>query len=220
MSRRFWIWAISVLAVAVLVAGVVITAIAGVNYRDTRAAEDARGEALDAGKQTAALMFGYEPDNVEQNVEQTRKALAGDAQKQYNEIITEADLVAEVRKQQVKSEVTIQEAGVVSADAEKALILIFMNQSVTKGGKDLVSVEASRLQYSMVRSGDKWLVSNIDILTDDSVKARLAEEGNKVGSSTVPAPASSGSPTPAVPTEPAAPAEPATPATPAPSSAP
>jgi Mce-associated membrane protein len=65
----------------------------------------------------------------------------------------------------------------------------------------------------MVRSGDKWLVSNIDILTDDSVKARLAEEGNKVGSSTVPAPAS-GSPTPA------APAEPAAPATPAPSPAP
>jgi Mce-associated membrane protein len=212
-------WAVTVLAVVVLVAGAVITTILGLNYRDAQAADDARDEALDAGKQTAALMFGYQPDNVEQNVDQTRKALSGAAQKQYNEIITEANLVDEVRKQQVKSEVSIQEAGVVSADADKALILIFMNQSVTKNGKDLVSVEASRLQYSMERSGDKWLVTNIDILTDDSVKARLAQDADKPGASSVPAPVPSGS-APAESPAPAGTPAPAQPSTPVPAPAP
>lgn len=186
MSRRFWLWAVSLLTVALLVAGVVITTIVGLDYRDSKLAEDGRGDALDAGKHTATLMFGYEPADVEKNVEQTRNSLSGPAEKQYDEIVKEANLVTEVRKQQVKSEVSIQEAGVVNSDRDKALILIFMNQSVTKGGKDLVSVEASRLQYSMERHGDKWLVSNIDILTDDSVKARLAEEADKPGASTVP----------------------------------
>lgn len=197
MSRRFWLWAVSLLTVAILIAGVVITTIVGLDYRDTKLAEDARGEALDAGKQTATVMFGYEPGDVEKNVEQTRNSLTGPAEKQYDEIVKEANLVTEVGKQQVKSVVSIQEAGVVHSGRDKALILIFMNQSVTKGGKDLVSVEASRLQYSMERHGDKWMVSNIDIITDDSVKARLAEEADKPGASTVPVPAPSSAPAPA-----------------------
>ncbi|MCZ4551982.1 hypothetical protein [Gordonia rubripertincta] len=204
MSRRFWTWTVSLLAVALLVAGAVITTIVGLDYRDTKLAEDARGEALDAGKQTAAVMFGYQPDNVEQHVADTRKSLSGAAEQQYDEIIKESNLVAEVQKQQVKSEVSIQDAGVVSSTRDKALLLIFMNQSVTKGGKDLVSVNASRLQYSMERSGGEWKVTNIDILTDDSVKARLAEEADKPGASTAPAPApASSAPAPAPAPEPA-----------------
>lgn len=193
-------WTVSVLAVALLVAGAIITTIVGLDYRDTKLAEDARGEALDAGKQTAGIMFGYQPDNVEQHVADTRESLSGPAQQQYDEIITEANLVAEVQKQQVKSEVSIQDAGVVSSTRDTALLLIFMNQSVTRDGKDLVSVNASRLQYSMEREGDRWLVTNIDILTDDSVKARLAEDADKPGASTIPVP---------VPSDPSgAPAEP------------
>ena len=207
MSRRFLLWTVSVLTVCLLVAGAIITTIVGLHYRDTKLAEDARGDALEAGKQTATLMFGYQPDNVEQHVADTRKSLSGPAEQQYDEIIKEANLVAEVQKQQVKSEVSIQDAGVVTSSREKALLLIFMNQSVTKGGKDLVSVNASRLQYSMERSGDKWLVTNIDILTDDSVKARLAEEDDKPGASSVPVP---------VPSEPAPPQSPAPAETPVP----
>lgn len=205
MTRRFWMWAVSLLAVAILIAGVVITTILGLGYRDKRLAEDARGEALDAGKATAAIMFGYQPDNVQQHVDDTRKSLSGAAEKQYDEIIKESNLVSEVQKQQVKSQVEIQDAGVVDSSRDKALILIFMNQSVTKGGKDLVSVEASRLQYSMERQGDKWLVTNIDILTDDSVKARLAEDADKPGASTVQVPAPSGSSAPAPSPAPATP---------------
>lgn len=197
MTRRFWMWAVSLLAVVLLIAGVVITTILGLGYRDKRLAEDARGEALDAGKATASIMFGYQPDNVQQHVDDTRKSLSGAAEQQYDEIIKESNLVTEVQKQQVKSQVEIQDAGVVDNSRDKALILIFMNQSVTKGGKDLVSIEASRLQYSMERKGDRWLVTNIDILTDDSVKARLAEDADKPGASTVPVPAPSGSSAPA-----------------------
>lgn len=200
MSRKFWWWTVSVLTVVILVAGVVITTITGLHYRDTKLAEDARGEALDAGTHTATMMFGYQPDNVAQQVEQTKTLLTGPAQKEYDEIVTNTNLVVAVKDQQVKSEVTIQEAGVVNATRDTALILIFMNQSVTKGGKDLVSIEASRLEYSMERSGDKWLVSNIDILTDDSVKARLATEADKAGASTVPVPApATPNPNPATP---------------------
>ncbi|PXW35438.1 UNVERIFIED_CONTAM: Mce-associated membrane protein [Williamsia faeni] len=212
MSRKFWWWTVSVLTVVILVAGVVITTITGLHYRDTKLTEDARGESLEAGTHAATMMFGYAPDNVAQQVEQTKTLLTGAAQKEYDEIITNANLVVAVKDQQVKSEVTIQEAGVVNSTQDTALLLIFMNQSVTKGGKDLVSIEASRLEYSMEKSGDKWLVSNIDILTDDSVKARLATEADKVGASTVPVPAPEGSATPG----PAAPA----PSTPAPAPTP
>ena len=188
MSRKFWWWAVSVLTVVILVAGVVITTIAGLNYRDTKATEDARGEALAAGTHTAMVMFGYDPNNVAQQVEQAKTLVTGAAAKEYDQIITDSNLVVAVKDQQVKSEVTIQEAGVVTNTDDTALILIFMNQSVTKGGKDVVAINPSRLQYSMERSGDKWLVTNIDIITDDSVKAQLATDADKAGASTIPVP--------------------------------
>ena len=119
------------------------------------------------------VMFGFDPASVDGNVAQAKAALVGNARTTYDGIMQSSDLSAQVKQQKVTSTVTIQEAGVSSASANRATVLIFMNQSVSKGDNQLVRVEPSRVEYSMVKSGDRWLIDDITVITDDSLRKKL-----------------------------------------------
>ncbi|GAC68068.1 hypothetical protein [Gordonia soli] len=201
------------LAVLVVAAAVVATFL-GIRYSDSRATEDARTSALESARQYATTMFGYNPQNVSQHIEASMDVLTGDAKPTYDDLITKNNLAAEVRKQQVVSEVTIQDAGVVTNTKDTAEVLIFMNQSVTRSNKELVRVDPSRLTFTMQRDGNRWLVNGIDVITDDSFKSR-AEQADTPPPGAVPAPTVS-QPSTSAP----APASGANPALPVPSPAP
>ena len=99
--------------------------------------------------------------------------LTGPAKPEYTKLITENNLASEVRKQQLVSEVTIQDAGVVTNTADTSKVLIFMNQSVTRGQKELVSINPSRLTFNMELQGDRWMINNIEVITDDTFRSKL-----------------------------------------------
>ncbi len=186
--------------VLLILAGAVAATVLGLRYAGANSDEDARSAALDAGKRYATVMFGFTPADVDANVAQAKAALVGNARTTYDDIMKSSDLSAEVKKQNVNSAVSIQEAGVVSGDAERAVVLIFMNQSVTRGQTELVRVEPSRVQYSMRKSGDRWLIDDIQVITDNSLRDKL-----HLG----PAPSTDPSATPSVsPPAPSAPAAP------------
>lgn len=180
----------------------------GLRYFDARMTENARNDAVAAGKQYAATMFGYTPQNIDAHIEQTRRVLMGSASADYDRLVNDSKLAAGVKEQGIVSEVTIQDAGVVtgSATRDSAQVLLFMNQSVTRGNKELVRIDPSRLTYTMNRENGVWKISAIDVITDDSFRSKLAEtDGAPAGgiplSPTASAPGS-GAPTstPAVPT--------------------
>ncbi|MEH3155552.1 MAG: hypothetical protein PGN29_09455 [Gordonia paraffinivorans] len=187
----------AVLALLV-VAGAVAATVLGLRWSSATDREDARGAALDAGKRYATVMFGFDPATVDGNVAQAKAGLVGKALTTYDDIMKSSDLSAQVKQQKVTSTVTIQEAGVSSASANRATVLIFMNQSVSKGDNQLVRVEPSRVEYSMVRSGDRWLIDDITVITDDSLrqKLKLAPSDAPSASGAV-APPGSSTPTPA-----------------------
>lgn len=186
---------------AVLVVGAVAVAgVLGVRYFDARATEDARDDVLAAAKSYATTMFGYDPGNVSDHVNRSRAIVTGAAQQQYNEKVVPASFVSEVRKQQIVSQAVIQDAGVVTNTRDSATVLIFMNQSVSRGGKELVRVDPSRLTFAMIKDGDRWLISDISLITDDSFRSRIGETSTAPsGTTPTPVPGSS-TPSSAVPT--------------------
>lgn len=205
-------------AVAILLVASVATAtFLGIRYFDGRATENARGSSLDAAKQYATTMFGYTPNTVDQHIAASRDVLTGGAQQQYNDLVTKNNLASEVRKQGVVSDVTIQDAGVVTNTADTSKVLIFMNQSVTRGDKQLVRVDPSRLTFSMVQSGGRWMIDGIDVITDDSFRSLLAHTDKPPANGVPlnPTPAAPSAPAPAAPSAPA----PAAPSAPAPAPA-
>ncbi len=161
-----------VLAVLV-VAALVATAFLGYRYTEGRSVEDARESSLAAARDYANTMFGYNAENVSDHIDQSMSVLTGPAKPEYSKLITENNLAAEVRKQQVVSEVTIQDAGVVTNTADTSKVLIFMNQSVTRGQKELVSINPSRLTFNMELQGDRWMINNIEVITDDTFRSKL-----------------------------------------------
>lgn len=163
----------AVLAV-LLVASATAAVFLGLRFWDGRATEKSRETSLEAAKQYAVTMFGYNAGNITDHIDQSMSILTGGAKPEYVKTITEASLAAEVRKQDVVSEVTIQDAGVVTNTRDTSTVLLFINQSVTrKGNKELVSINPSRLTYTMQKDGDRWLVNAIDVITDDSFRGKV-----------------------------------------------
>ncbi len=164
-----------VVLVVLAVASACAAGLHGYRYVEARGTEDARDSSLAAARVYATTMFGYNPSNVEEHVAQSKQVLTGDAKPTYEDLVTKNNLVAEVRKQQVVSDVTIQDAGVVTNTEDTSTVLIFMNQSVTRGGKDLVRVDPSRLTFAMVQRDGRWLIEGIDVITDDSFRSRISQ---------------------------------------------
>ncbi|GAB88009.1 hypothetical protein RVF83_01660 [Gordonia rubripertincta] len=193
-----------VLAVLV-VAALAATAFLGYRYIEGRSVEDARESSLAAARDYANTMFGYNAENVSDHIDQSMSVLTGPAKPEYTKLITENNLAAEVRKQQVVSEVTIQDAGVVTNTADTSKVLIFMNQSVTRGQKELVSINPSRLTFNMELQGDRWMINNIEVITDDTFRSKL-EVVASLPSDAKPLPGQSPAPSQTPSAPPAAPA--------------
>ncbi|MFW0795155.1 hypothetical protein AAFP30_15185 [Gordonia sp. CPCC 205515] len=160
--------------IAVLaLAAIVVTAFLGWRYWDLRSVENARNSSLDSAKRYATTMFGYQPNNVDDHIAKSQSVLTGAAKPTYDDLVSKNNLAAEVRKQGVVSEVTIQDAGVVTNTKNTSQVLIFMNQSVTRGDKELVRVDPSRLTFDMVEQDGVWKISGIDVITDDSFRSKI-----------------------------------------------
>lgn len=193
----------AVIAVLV-VAAIVVTAFLGWRYWDARSVENARNSSLQSAKRYATTMFGYGPNTVDDHIAKSQSVLTGAAKPTYDDLVTKNNLAAEVRKQGVVSEVTIQDAGVVTNTKDTSQVLIFMNQSVTRGDRELVRVDPSRLTFDMVQQDGEWKISGIDVITDDSFRSKIGitdkPPANGVPLNPTPAPSSS-APVP-VPTPP------------------
>ncbi|MCK8612762.1 hypothetical protein [Gordonia sp. C13] len=198
---RLGLIVLTVLVVAALAA----TAFLGYRYIEGRSVEDARESSLAAARDYANTMFGYNAENVSDHIDQSMSVLTGPAKPEYTKLITENNLAAEVRKQQVVSEVTIQDAGVVTNTADTSKVLIFMNQSVTRGQKELVSINPSRLTFNMELQGDRWMINNIEVITDDTFRSKL-EVVESLPPDAKPLPGQSPAPSKAPSAPPAAPA--------------
>ncbi|MFT4393849.1 hypothetical protein ACLTEW_02850 [Gordonia lacunae] len=188
----------------VLVAAIVVTAFLGFRFTQGRVVEDARASSLAAARDYATTMFGYNAENVTEHIDQSMSVLTGPAKPEYTKLITDNNLAAEVRKQSVVSEVTIQDAGVVTNTADTSQVLIFMNQSVTRGNKELVSINPSRLTFDMKHDGDRWMINSIEVITDDTFRSKIeVVESLPPDAKPVPGPSSAPSPAPSPSTGPA-----------------
>lgn len=155
------------------VASLAVAAVLGVRYQQGRDMEQARADSLEAARTYASQMFGYTPANIDEHIAASRAILHGPALDEYDTLVDDSDLAQGVKDQKIVSEVTIQDAGVVTSTADTATVLIFMNQSVTRGDQELVRIDPSRLTYAMTLIDGTWKVTGIDIITDDSFRSLI-----------------------------------------------
>ncbi|WP_256725557.1 hypothetical protein [Streptomyces sp. IMTB 2501] len=155
----------------VLVAALVVAAVLGWQYRQGRQAEQARGEALAAARQAAPVVLSYDYRHLDRDFTRARALLTGHFRDQYGKTTkTVVAPTATTYHGVVKATVAAPADGgtpavsVVSATADKAVVLLFVNQVTESTQVPEPRLDLNRVRMTLTRTSAGWKVSGVDAL--------------------------------------------------------
>jgi Mce-associated membrane protein len=119
-----------------------------------------RIEAMQVAKDSTAALLSYTPDKVEEQLGAAQNLLTGEFRESYGELINDV-VIPGAQQQQISAVATVPAAASVSAEADRAEVLVFVNQTVVVGG-DPPTDTASSVKVTLDKVGDKWLISAFD----------------------------------------------------------
>ncbi|MCT7657068.1 hypothetical protein [Mycobacterium deserti] len=129
-------------------------------YSDLSEQSSPAAESLQAAKDTTVAMLSYKPDTVEQQLNEARNLLTGEFQESYTGLINDV-VIPGAREKQISAVASVPAAASVSADPKKAVVLVFVNQTVVVG-QDAPTDTASSVRVTLEKTGDRWLISKFD----------------------------------------------------------
>ncbi|MDX1887821.1 hypothetical protein [Mycolicibacterium sp. 120270] len=149
--------------VVVPVLVVLLAGVAGVlvwQVRSNRAAQSAGAESLQAATDGTVALLSYRPDTVEKDLEAARSRLTGSFLDAYSSLIHEV-VIPGSKEKQISAAATVPGAASIKATGTNAVVLVFVNQTVTIG-KDAPSSTASSVRVTLDRTDGRWLISGFE----------------------------------------------------------
>jgi Mce-associated membrane protein len=125
-----------------------------------RDADKARDQALQTAKDSTITMLSYKPETVDKDLNNARDLLTGDFGEQYTSLINDV-VIPGAQQKKISAVATVPAAASVSAESNKAVVLLFVNQTVVVG-QDPPTDTASSVRVTLEKSGDRWLISQFD----------------------------------------------------------
>jgi Mce-associated membrane protein len=131
-------------------------------WRDAtaRAAQVAQNEAVQAASASTAAMLSYKPDSVDKDLGAASDRLTGSFKDSYASLIREV-VIPGAKQKQISAIATVPAAAPVSASANHAVVLVFVNQMITMGN-DAPTNTASSVRVTLDKVGGRWLISKFD----------------------------------------------------------
>ncbi|MET7688349.1 hypothetical protein ABZT06_10270 [Streptomyces sp. NPDC005483] len=169
-TRRGPLRRLNAVLCVLLAAGLVAVGLLGWRYREDVRAEQARVQALTAARQAAPVVLSYDYRHLDRDFAAARARLTGHFRDTYRKTTTTV-VGPTARKYHGVVKATVAQptggspaASVVSSSADRAVILLFVNQ-VTKSTQVSGSrVDLNRVRMTLTRTADGWKVSAIDAL--------------------------------------------------------
>lgn len=159
-SRRRIGWAEIVAFGLLPLAAVSLTLVAGyLKWQGSavRGADAAQAESVQAAREAVAALLSYQPDTAEQDLATVRDLLTGDFKVEYTQLTKEVVIPA-AKEQKIGAVATAPAAAAVSATADRAVALVFVNQTVTIGDGAPTDT-ASSVRVAMEKIDGRWLIS-------------------------------------------------------------
>jgi Mce-associated membrane protein len=142
---------------------VAAAALVGLRARAADRAEQARSAAVAAARTHAEDVLSYDHRTLDEDFARARRALTGPFVADYRDTTTKVVRPsAEQYKVVVSAEVAA--ASVVRADADRATVLLFVDQTTTSTRLDGPKVDLNRVRVQLTRTGGEWLISDLDAL--------------------------------------------------------
>lgn len=163
LSARFpVIAALTVVAVALAVVGVVLLATAPSGHADSnRAVVDEQATAEVVGQVDTALqrVLSYRYSAPDATKAAAQQVLVGDAAHQYD-VLFQA-LQKKAAGQQLTLSAHVVTAGVTMLTDSRAELLVFLDQVSTRASDGTTSTSAAQLRVAAVRGGGGWRISEL-----------------------------------------------------------
>ena len=126
-------------------------------------AEDAaalRAETIRIGSEDAVALLSYKADSVDKDLGAARERLTGDFKEAYT-ALTRQVVIPGAKEKHISAVAKATAAASVSATGSHAVVLVFLNQTVTVGeGAPTDTTPVVRVVLDKVN--DRWLVSHFD----------------------------------------------------------
>ncbi|MGV0794076.1 hypothetical protein [Mycolicibacterium sp. XJ1819] len=120
--------------------------------------ENARAEAVAAAEEATVVLLSYKPETVDQDLASAEALMTGDFKESFAQLAR--DVVGPgARQHQISSAAQVPAASAVSVTRDRAVVLAFVNQSVTVGEKQ-PSESSSSVRIALDKIGDRWLISD------------------------------------------------------------
>ncbi|MCP2279828.1 h domain protein [Nocardia amikacinitolerans] len=145
---------------AVALAAVIVMAINGFGYWSDRQEERARQDAVTAADRAVTAMFSYDFAGVDTELPKAADNLSADFREDYLKLITQA-IAPGAKEKQLTVKATTQASGVVSADREHAVVMLYLNQVTTSKESPQGTTTGSRVRVTLDKTDDRWLVDAV-----------------------------------------------------------
>jgi Mce-associated membrane protein len=149
--------------VLVVVTAVLTAGALALRARGEAQAEQARTAAVAAAETHAVDVLSYDHRHLGRDFKHARAVLTGDFERDY--VRTTRRVVrptAEQVEAVVKAEVVA--SSVVRAEANRAVVLLFVNQTTTSNRLDGPKIDRNRVKLTMTKVDGQWLVSQVAAL--------------------------------------------------------
>jgi Mce-associated membrane protein len=157
-------WLAAGVAAAVLAA--TATALAGVvtaRVSSANAVEHTRSEVIGAATSGVATVLSYDYRHLDANFAAAERLLTPRFRKQYDDT-TGKGVRPLAAKYKAISSADVSAAGVVDAQRDRAVVLVFVNQTVTNSQLTAPRLDRSRIDVTLVRSNGRWLIDKLTTL--------------------------------------------------------
>jgi Mce-associated membrane protein len=125
-----------------------------------RASQASSVESVAAAKDGTIAILSYQPDTVDKDLGAARDRLTGTFKDSYTQL-THDVVIPGAKQRHISAVATVPAAASVSATANHAVALVFVNQTVVVGA-DAPSATASSVRVTLEKVGGRWLISDFD----------------------------------------------------------
>ena len=120
----------------------------------------ARSESVVAAREATVAMLSYRTDTVEQDLMAARDWITGAFLDSYTNLVN-GTVIPNAREKKISAQTRVPAAASVSAESNRAVVLVFIDQSITVGSEPAIGTPSS-VRVSMEKVGGRWLVSDFD----------------------------------------------------------
>ena len=117
----------------------------------------ARAQSMQAAKDSTVALLSYKPETVEQQLTAARDRTTGQFKDEYTNLTTNV-VIPGAKEKQISAVASVPAAAAVSANPGRAIVLLFVNQTVTIG-TGVPADTATSVRITLDKVGDRWLIS-------------------------------------------------------------